>query len=100
VSAPGRVGFRVTGRVQGVGFRWFVARLARELGLAGGVRNTADGAVIVEVAGADGERLAALRRGLERGPAAARVDRVEPVAAAGGPMDLEFAANAGQANEE
>jgi acylphosphatase len=100
VSAAARVGFRVTGRVQGVGFRWFVARLARGLGLTGGVRNTPDGAVVVEVAEADDERLAAFRSGLARGPASARVDRVEPVAAGGGPMDLEFAANAGQANEE
>lgn len=99
-GAAARVGYRVTGRVQGVGFRYFVARLARELGLTGGVRNTADGAVVVEVDGAAADRLAALRRGLERGPAAARVDRVEAVAAAGGAMDLEFGANAGQANEE
>lgn len=42
----------VTGRVQGVGFRWFTRDAAARLGLAGWVANRADGAVEVEVAGA------------------------------------------------
>ena len=39
--------FLVSGRVQGVGFRWFVDHEARELGLAGWVRNNLDGSVEV-----------------------------------------------------
>ncbi|MGK4003584.1 Sua5/YciO/YrdC/YwlC family protein [Sorangium sp. So ce1036] len=66
---------RVEGVAQGVGFRPFAARLARELGLAGGVRNEG-GAVVVEVEG-DRERLDAFARRLEaEAPAAARIDRV------------------------
>jgi acylphosphatase len=90
VSSAGRVAYRVTGRVQGVGLRFFVARLGRGLGLAGGVRNEPDGAVVAEVEGGDAESREAFRRGLARGPAAARVERVEPVAAGAAPMDLEF----------
>jgi acylphosphatase len=63
----------VTGRVQGVGFRWATRAAAREIGgLAGRVRNLPDGRVEVEVAG-DPERIEALRGWLRRGPAGARV---------------------------
>ena len=43
--------FLVKGRVQGVGFRWFVQREAAEIGLRGWVRNTDDGHVEVVAAG-------------------------------------------------
>ena len=68
--------FLVRGRVQGVGFRWFVEREARTLGIAGWVRNNADGAVEVFAQGT-GEQLSALREQLQRGPRAARVDDVD-----------------------
>ncbi|MGA9121427.1 MAG: acylphosphatase [Bacteroidota bacterium] len=45
------VDIRVYGEVQGVGFRWFVAHRATELGLRGFVRNTADGGVEVHAEG-------------------------------------------------
>ena len=68
--------FLVRGRVQGVGFRWFVEREAHMLGVAGWVRNNADGAVEVLAQGTK-EQLAALRGRLQQGPRAARVDVVE-----------------------
>lgn len=67
--------FLIQGRVQGVGFRWFVQREARELELRGWVRNTEDGDVEVVAAG-NVEDLADLRASLKRGPRGSRVDRV------------------------
>lgn len=66
----------VSGRVQGVGFRWFTRKAARELGLAGQVRNLPDGRVEVEAAG-DPERLEVFRERLRQGPPGARVDRLD-----------------------
>ena len=76
--------FVVRGRVQGVGFRWFVEREAHILQIAGWVRNNPDGSVEVLAIGSR-EKLSALRNRLEEGPRAARVDVVteseaEPVA--------------------
>ena len=70
------VRLRVRGRVQGVGFRYFTLRWARELGLDGWVRNLPDGSVEVEAVGGE-EALQGLRRALARGPAGARVAAVE-----------------------
>lgn len=71
-----RLWARVHGRVQGVGFRWHVLRRAQALELSGWVRNRADGSVEVL---AEGPRnvLIQLLDALRRGPAAARVIRVE-----------------------
>ncbi len=66
----------ITGRVQGVGFRWFVEREAHILGIAGWVRNRYDGAVEVLAAGTN-QQLHALYGKLREGPRAARVDNVE-----------------------
>ena len=70
--------YRVRGRVQGVGFRWFVEREAQTLGLAGWVRNRSDGTVEVLAQGTR-EQLFALRSKLQEGPRASRVDEVEEV---------------------
>lgn len=67
--------FLIQGRVQGVGFRWFVHREASELALRGWVRNTEDGDVEVVAAG-EVEDLAELRASLRNGPRGSRVDRV------------------------
>ncbi len=64
------------GRVQGVGFRWFVEREARLIGIVGWVRNTNDGQVEVLAQGA-AEHHDTLLKKLEQGPRAARVDAVE-----------------------
>jgi len=71
-----RVRFLVRGRVQGVGFRWFVVRLAERLDLAGLVRNLPDGSVEV-VAEGTGEALVELEEGLSRGPRMAQVTSVD-----------------------
>ena len=68
--------FVVRGRVQGVGFRWFVEREAHILGIAGWVRNNADGGVEVLARG-NRDQLSGLRSRLREGPRAARVDAVE-----------------------
>jgi len=80
--------FVVSGRVQGVGFRFFTEDQARLEGLHGYVRNLADGRVEIV---AEGERDAVERfeRAVRRGPAGARVDRcdaedVEPTRRASG----------------
>ena len=67
--------FLVQGRVQGVGFRWFVQREASELDLRGWVRNTEEGEVEVVASGAP-EYLAELRASLRRGPRGSRVDHL------------------------
>jgi acylphosphatase len=69
------VHFLVRGRVQGVGFRWFVHREASELELRGWVRNTEDGAVEIVAAG-EAEDVTELRTSLHRGPRGSRVDQV------------------------
>jgi acylphosphatase len=68
--------FLVFGMVQGVGFRWFVARHARAIGLTGYARNLPNGCVEVVVDGPE-ESLPELERLLRTGPANARVDRIE-----------------------
>jgi len=70
--------YRVRGRVQGVGFRWFVEREAQTLGIAGWVRNRSDGTVEVLAQGTR-EQLFSLRSKLQQGPRASRVDDVEEV---------------------
>jgi len=67
--------YRVEGRVQGVGFRFFVERAARQLGLAGYVKNLGDGRVEVYAIGPPAQ-LEDMKRRLEQGPRAARVERV------------------------
>ena len=72
----GAVNLIVTGRVQGVGFRWFTQRQARNLGLAGWVKNRYDGSVEIWAEGPDGE-LESLKDAVGRGPAGSFVRRVE-----------------------
>jgi acylphosphatase len=66
----------ITGRVQGVGFRWYVLQAAKALGLTGEVRNRTDGAVVVEAQGAH-EAIEALIDAAREGPAMAMVRQVD-----------------------
>lgn len=68
--------YLVRGRVQGVGFRWFVEREAHMLGIAGWVRNNHDGSVEILAQGTR-DQLSGLHSRLREGPRAARVDAVE-----------------------
>ncbi len=67
--------YLVKGRVQGVGFRWYVHREAAALELNGWVRNTEDGHVEV-VASGDAESLDELKQALRKGSRGSRVDAV------------------------
>jgi acylphosphatase len=69
------VHFLIRGRVQGVGFRWFVHREAADLGLRGWVRNTDAGEVEIVAAGEAGT-IAELRAELHKGSRGSRVDAV------------------------
>ncbi len=73
-----RRGYRVHGRVQGVGFRWWTQHTSRSLGLGGYVRNLPDGSVEVHAAGTR-EALEALERALLEGPPAAVVEAVDSI---------------------
>jgi acylphosphatase len=70
-----RLDATVMGRVQGVGFRYFVVNEAMDLGVDGWVANTRDGSVRC-VAEGPRERLEILLERLREGPASAQVDRV------------------------
>jgi acylphosphatase len=67
---------RISGRVQGVGYRAWFADEARARGLAGWVRNRADGSVEACIAGSD-DALTYMVEAARRGPDLARVERVE-----------------------
>lgn len=66
----------VRGRVQGVGFRWFVREAARRASLRGWVRNNPDGSVELLASG-DGASVDALVAAVRLGPDGAVVDAVE-----------------------
>jgi acylphosphatase len=66
----------VHGRVQGVGFRYFVQNIGSRLGLEGNVRNCEDGSVEI-VAEGDSRSLAVFIREVEKGPPMSRVTRMD-----------------------
>ena len=76
MTAPRTIRLIVTGRVQGVGYRFWAERMGRNLGLRGWVRNRADGTVEILATGAD-EAVSALVEACGIGPRAATVAAVE-----------------------
>ncbi len=70
--------YYISGIVQGVGYRFFVERIARTLGLKGYVRNLPDGRVEVFAEGED-SILETLEAKLRIGPSAAEVEKVEAI---------------------
>ena len=88
----------VVGRVQGVGFRYFVLREAVALGLDGWVANTGDGSVRCVAEGPEADLEALLER-LRTGPPAAIVDRVSeafmPATGTLGPFSIRSGAHPG-----
>ena len=81
--------YLITGRVQGVGFRYFTQRVAVQHGISGWVRNTPDGGVEVE-AEADADALHQFERQISTGPAGAHVDQVSTTEVAVGPVHSGF----------
>jgi acylphosphatase len=67
--------FLISGRVQGVGFRYFVQSVAIRESLSGWVRNLEDGRVETAAIG-DADAMERLERAIRQGPPGARVDRV------------------------
>ena len=82
--------YLVSGRVQGVGFRYFTHVAAMRAGVGGWVRNNPDGTVEIAAAG-EPDALQRLEEAIRQGPPGARVDQVatsdDPAAAA----DAQFA---------
>ena len=81
--------YLISGRVQGVGFRYFTQAAATEEGLSGWVCNTPAGRVEVEADG-DADAIARFEQRISRGPAGARVEHVETTDAASGVRGTGF----------
>ena len=79
-----RAAYRIHGRVQGVGFRYWVHEQAKRLEIRGSVRNLSDGSVETALAGST-EAVKQMSQLLHSGPSLARVDRVEEISS---PEDL------------
>ncbi|MGI9044758.1 MAG: acylphosphatase [Gemmatimonadaceae bacterium] len=82
--------FKVVGRVQGVGFRWFTRVVARRLQIAGWVRNLPDGSVEVAASGRE-ENLEEFRKLLGKGPDGAVVSDVVDLEPVVEELDFPFA---------
>lgn len=84
-----RVRLQLSGRVQGVGYRWFAREQARELGVRGWVRNRPDGTVEV-AAEAEEAQLARFVERLRIGPPGANVAAVRELADQGEELSAPF----------
>jgi len=77
--------YLITGRVQGVGFRYFTQRVAEQHGIGGWVRNTPDGRVEIEAEG-DDHAMRQFEQQVSTGPAGAHVDLVDTREISVGPV--------------
>ena len=87
-GAPGTMHLVIRGRVQGVGFRWYVREVARAAGVSGWVRNNPDGSVELAASG-PAASLTELREAVQAGPPGARVATVDELPATS-PAALPF----------
>lgn len=85
-----RRAYRITGTVQGVGFRWWTRKVARTNDLRGTVRNASDGSVEIEAEG-DPAALDAFERELSAGPPTASVEAVRNEEPGEDPLPAGFA---------
>lgn len=85
-----RVRLLLSGRVQGVGYRWFAREQARELGVRGWVRNLPDGSVEVAASAPDAAALARFVDRLRIGPRGANVASVRELADPGDDLPDPF----------
>jgi acylphosphatase len=81
--------YLISGRVQGVGYRFFTKRLALSVGVVGWVKNLPDGRVEARAAGTPAE-LEAFREGLHVGPTAGRVEQIEELDSGDQPVWTQF----------
>ena len=79
----------ISGRVQGVGFRWFAERAATREGLHGWVRNTSDGRVEIQAEG-EREALDRFEGHVSHGPSGARVEHVDVTDCGASGLDTGF----------
>lgn len=84
-----RRAYRITGAVQGVGFRWYTRKSASALDLRGTVRNAEDGSVEVRVEGPV-DALERFEERLSSGPPTASVDHLEREAPDQNPLPETF----------
>jgi acylphosphatase len=70
--------YRITGRVQGVGFRYFTTKKAEALNLNGWVKNMPDGSVEVMLSG-DEKSIEEMLKNLREGPRSARVEKINEI---------------------
>ena len=89
MGARRTIRWHVRGRVQGVGFRWFVERVAGEIGVDGDVFNLIDGGVEIRATGS-ASQLDALLLAVRQGPRGSRVDDVQVLDPEGEPQAKGF----------
>ena len=71
--------FKLYGKVQGVGFRYYISQKANMLGIKGFVRNEPDGSVFIEASASDEKTMKIFLEYLKQGPSLARVDNVNVI---------------------